>query len=141
MTKPAKWLFAQRRLRSAWSKDPSFFHVDAQADLSLRWVHMPLCWLSALLIPANIRCKQTAQPVLQRKSFLKFPFKKKGLPSCSASLHVKAKKYTCASDFLTLPRFFVQTLNTMKHFIVNLKRIIVNQAETWEICVGIPISV
>ena len=39
---------------------------------------------------------------------IKFPFKRKGLPSCSASLHVKAKKYTCASDFPTLPRFFVQ---------------------------------
>ena len=63
MTKPTKRLCAQRRLRSAWSecslctqwvaKDPSFLHVDredwsdwadAQADLSLRWAHMPLCW-------------------------------------------------------------------------------------------------
>ena len=35
----------------------------------------------------------------------KFPFKRKCLPSCSASLHVKAKNYTCASDFPTLPRF------------------------------------
>ena len=65
MTKPTKWLCAQRRLRSAWAsaqsdqsslcvaKDPSFLHVDcedcedwtdAQADLSLRWAHMPFCW-------------------------------------------------------------------------------------------------
>ena len=51
---------------------------------------------------------------------IKFPFKRKGLPSCSASLHVKAKKYTCASDFPTLPSFFVQSLNMIKHFIVNL---------------------
>ena len=55
---------AQQRLRSAWAfaqsdqsslvaKDPSFLHADredwsdwadAQADLSLRWVHMPFCW-------------------------------------------------------------------------------------------------
>ena len=31
MTKLTKWLCVQRRLRSHW--------VDAQADLSLRWVH------------------------------------------------------------------------------------------------------
>ena len=56
---------AQRRLRSDWAvwsesslcaqwvaKNPSFFmrtaktliSVDAQADLSVRWAHMPLCW-------------------------------------------------------------------------------------------------
>ena len=57
---------------------------------------------------------------------IKFPFKRKGLPRCSTSLHVKAKKYMCASDFPTLPRFFVQTLNMIKHFIVNLKKIIVH---------------
>ena len=60
MTKPTKWVCAQQSLRSAcasaesslcaqWvAKDPSFLHVDsedwsdwadAQADLSLRWVH------------------------------------------------------------------------------------------------------
>ena len=58
MTKPTKLLSAQRV-----AKDPSFLHADsedsdqtgrmprlirdwadAQADLSLRWVHMPLCW-------------------------------------------------------------------------------------------------
>ena len=62
MTKPAKWVCAQRRLRSAWAsvwlesslcvqwvaKDPSFLHADsedwsdledAQADPSLRWAH------------------------------------------------------------------------------------------------------
>ena len=49
------------RLRTAWAsiciqwvaKDPSFLHADsedwsdradAQADLSLRWAHMPFCW-------------------------------------------------------------------------------------------------
>ena len=64
MTKPTKWLCAQRRLRSAWAsaqsslcaewvaKDPSFSScgqrrlwsdwADAQADLSLRWVHILL---------------------------------------------------------------------------------------------------
>ena len=60
---------AQRRLRPAWAsaqsdqsslcaqwvaKDPSFLHADsedwsdwadAQADLSLHWVHMPFCWI------------------------------------------------------------------------------------------------
>ena len=57
---------ALRRLRSDWAgcsesllcaqwvaKDPSFLHADsedwsdwadAQADPSLRWVHMPFCW-------------------------------------------------------------------------------------------------
>ena len=47
---------------------------------------------------------------------IKFPFKRKGLPCCSASLH--AKNYTCASDFPTLSRFLVQTLNMTKHFVV-----------------------
>ena len=68
MTKPTKWLCAQRRLRSAWAsaqsdqsslcthwvaKDPSFLHADsedlldwadAKADLSLHWAHIPLYW-------------------------------------------------------------------------------------------------
>ena len=56
MTKPTKWLCAERRLRSAWAwvaKDPSFLHADsedwsdwadARADLSPRWAHMPFCW-------------------------------------------------------------------------------------------------
>ena len=69
MTKPTKWLCAQRRLRSAWAsalsdqsllctqwvaKDPSFLCADsedsdqtgqnAQADPSLHWAHMPFCW-------------------------------------------------------------------------------------------------
>ena len=57
---------------------------------------------------------------------IKFPFKRKGLSSSSASLHVKVKKYTCASDFPTPPRIFVQTLNMIKHFIVNLRKTIVN---------------
>ena len=35
-------LRAQRRLRSDWVDAPDW--VDAQADLSLRWAHMPLCW-------------------------------------------------------------------------------------------------
>ena len=67
MTKPTKWLCAQRRLsiHPVWSKsslcvqwvdkDPSFLHADnedwsdwagAQADLSLRWAHMPFCRFS-----------------------------------------------------------------------------------------------
>ena len=36
MTKPTKWLCAKRRLRLAWA--------SAQANLSLRWAHMPFCW-------------------------------------------------------------------------------------------------
>ena len=58
MTKPTKWVCAQRRLRSAWAsaqsdqsslsaewvaKDPSFLHADSedsdQTDLSRRWAH------------------------------------------------------------------------------------------------------
>ena len=44
MTKPTKWVCAQRRLGSSmcthWiAKDPRFLHADAQADLSLHWVH------------------------------------------------------------------------------------------------------
>ena len=27
---------------------PSLLSADAQADLSLRWLHMPLCWLQSL---------------------------------------------------------------------------------------------
>ena len=64
MTKPAKWLCAQRRLRSAWAslcaqwvaKDPSLLHADsddsdqtgqnAQTDLSLRWGTATLLVLS-----------------------------------------------------------------------------------------------
>ena len=50
-TKPTKWLCAQRRLRSAWASTQSdqsslsawrklgSLATDAQADLSLRWVH------------------------------------------------------------------------------------------------------
>ena len=26
------------------AKDPRFLHTDTQADLSLRWAHMPYCW-------------------------------------------------------------------------------------------------
>ena len=45
MTKPTKWLCAQRRLRSDWA--------DAQADLSLRWAHthfigFVMSWLMCL---------------------------------------------------------------------------------------------
>ena len=68
MTKPTKWLCAQRRLGSAWAfaqsdqssvctqlvvKDPNFLHADseesdltgqnAQADLSLHWPHKSFC--------------------------------------------------------------------------------------------------
>ena len=76
MTKPTKWLCAQRRLISArafaqcdqsslcaqWvAKDPRVLRadseklwsdwVDAQADPSLRWTQMPFCWF----------CHETAQ--------------------------------------------------------------------------------
>ena len=69
MTKPTKWPVSPAKaqislgIRPVWSesslcvqwvaKDPSFLHadskdwsdwVDAQADLSLHWVHMPFCW-------------------------------------------------------------------------------------------------
>ena len=63
MTKPTKWLCAQRRqislgIRPVWSesslcaqwvaKDPSIFHADSEASdqtgRSLRWAHMPFCW-------------------------------------------------------------------------------------------------
>ena len=50
-------LSAQRRLWSDWA--------DAQADLSLRWAHMPLCWfcheaalISILFLTANANAKQ-----------------------------------------------------------------------------------
>ena len=58
ITKQTKWVYAQRRLRSAWefaqsdkfslcaqwvAKDPRFLHADrkdsAEADLRLRWAH------------------------------------------------------------------------------------------------------
>ena len=68
LLKPTKWMCAQRRLETAWvpaqsdqsslcahwvGKGPCFLHADsedwsdwadAQADLSLRWAHMPFCW-------------------------------------------------------------------------------------------------
>ena len=66
MTKPTKWLCAQRRLWLAWASAQSNQSslcaqwvaklsscrqrrlwsdwADAQADLSLRWAHMPFCW-------------------------------------------------------------------------------------------------
>ena len=69
MTKPSKWVCAQRRLRLSWAstqsdqsslciewvaKDPRFLPCrlrrlwaemgDALADPSLRWAHMPFCW-------------------------------------------------------------------------------------------------
>ena len=50
MTKPTKWLCAQRRLRSACASTQSVDSEDwsdwahAQADLSLRWEHVPFCW-------------------------------------------------------------------------------------------------
>ena len=65
MIKPTKCLCTQQRLRSAWAssqsgsesslcaqwvaKNPTFLHADSedshgQADLSLHWAHMPLCW-------------------------------------------------------------------------------------------------
>ena len=35
----------QSSLCAQWvAKDPSFLHADAQADLSLRWAHMPFRW-------------------------------------------------------------------------------------------------
>ena len=62
MTKPTKWLFSQRRLRSESSlcaqwvaKDYAFFMClwtaktlirlgGCSGYLSLRWAHMPFCW-------------------------------------------------------------------------------------------------
>ena len=75
-----------------------------------------------VIFPLSVLKIDMTDHCLMKVCKIKFPFKKKGLPSCSASLHVKAIKYTCASDFTTLPRFFVQMLNMIKHFIVNLKK-------------------
>ena len=69
MTKPTKWhvhpaktqislgvrpVWSESSLCAQWvAKGPSFLHAesedwsdwaDAQADLSLRWAHMPFCW-------------------------------------------------------------------------------------------------
>ena len=63
MTKPTKWhvcpaktqislgicpVWSESSLCTQWvAKDPRFLHadwVDAQADLGLRWAHMPFCW-------------------------------------------------------------------------------------------------
>ena len=60
MTKPTKWSERPAKtqislgVRPVWSessqcakwvaKDPNFLHADAQADLSLRWAHMPFRW-------------------------------------------------------------------------------------------------
>ena len=57
---------------------------------------------------------------------IKFPFKRKGLPSCSASLHVNAKNIRVLQISRPYLGFFVQNLNMIKHFIVNLKKTIVN---------------
>ena len=79
MTKPTKWACAQRRLRSAWASaqtDQSSLSawrklgslathwahskdfVDAQADMSLRWAHMPLCWF--VMRQLKLLCCQSA---------------------------------------------------------------------------------
>ena len=60
MTKPIKVSVRPAKtqislgIRAPWvAKDPSFLHADSedadqtgriQADLSLRWAHMPFCW-------------------------------------------------------------------------------------------------
>ena len=52
MTKRTKWPCAKQRLRSAWTSAQSDQSLrlrskdsqDAQADLSIRWAHMPFCW-------------------------------------------------------------------------------------------------
>ena len=44
-------LSAQRRLCSDWA--------EAQADLSLRWAHMPFCWFcheAAQMVVRSLRC-------------------------------------------------------------------------------------
>ena len=61
MTKPTKWLYAQRRLRSAWAstqseqsslcaqwvaKDPSFLHADSE-DPDQTWRMPKLIWIFA----------------------------------------------------------------------------------------------
>ena len=48
------WAASWQNQQNVWSEsslcaqwvatDPSFLQADAQADLSLRWVHMPFCW-------------------------------------------------------------------------------------------------
>ena len=93
MTKPTKWVCAQRRLRSGWAsaqsepslcaqwvaKDPSFFHadsedwldwVDAQADLSLCWPHthfvgFVMSWLISMYLTwRQITCRNVSFTVL-----------------------------------------------------------------------------
>ena len=50
MTKPTKWLCAQRRLRSAWAP-----RADARADLSLRWTHSHFaCFVMSRLILGDV---------------------------------------------------------------------------------------
>ena len=88
MTKPTKWhvcpakthislgtrpVWSESSLCAQWvAKNPSFLHVDsedwsdwadAEADLSLRWAHMPYCWL----------CYEAAQFWYSRLASANFP--------------------------------------------------------------------
>ena len=72
-------LSAQQRLWSDWA--------DAQADLSLRWAHMPFCWF----------CHEAAQLILlSMESDIVFPKELEG------RAHKKKRVLPCISFFLTL---------------------------------------
>ena len=167
MTKPTKWLCAQRRLGSAWASAQSESSLSAWrklGSLATHWSHsknsdqtgqMPrlISFFAGHTIILLV-CPDTAHMFFQESPangcfahlsnwmksdeqiwydnslfFLIYPpvfncTMRNNV--CSATLHVKAKKYTCTSDFPTLRRFFVQALNMIKHFIVNLKKTIVS---------------
>ena len=59
-------VWSESSLWAQWvTKDPSFLHVDSktlirQADLSLRWAHMPFCWF----------CHEAAQVVPTRRTVI-----------------------------------------------------------------------
>ena len=90
MTKPTKWVFTQRRLRSAWASAQSVQSLrcalklsscgqrrlwsdwaDAQADLSLRWAHSHFVgFVMSWLILRNVNdtsFRLTARPEVSRE--------------------------------------------------------------------------
>ena len=75
--------WSESSLCAQWvAKDPSFLHLDsedwsdwadAQADLSLRWTHIPLCWFCqemAHMFYAAVICK----PGIMGHSVAKVPY-------------------------------------------------------------------
>ena len=90
-------LNAQRRLRSAWA--------DAQADLSLRWAHMPFCWF----------CHVAAQMLEKHIGQLSLPQARHKRYTC---IKARLKRYHINCLFVFC--FFLSNSNTPKELIAKV---------------------